>query len=165
VNGAAAWAFVTEHTWWFGFGVAGIAMFGFPGLDLASFNLLLGLTAARGSRRQNSAYIAVNSVAIAVAGIASGAFGAYIAGRLSGWQGSILGWPLTYHGLLFLISALFRALSLVFAWRIEDQGAFPTRRALRYVGGNLYSNLQQALFPSARRFGRLTRRVFRFDRL
>jgi hypothetical protein len=136
-------------------------MFAFPGLELANLNLLFGLTRTPGTRRQNSAYMAVNSVAVAVAGVLSGLFGGLVARALEDWSGTLFGWPLTYHGLLLLISSALRALSLVWLIGIRDEGAHSTRMAIRHVRVNIYSNVQQAFLMPARRLGTLRRNSFR----
>ena len=107
--------------------------------------------------RQGSAYVAINSLVAALAGILSGLFGGAIAELLSDWQGTLLGWPLTYHGVLFLISGVLRLAALLWVVRLEDTRAYGTRAALRYMGTNLYSNLQQAVFIPGRLLGWLGR--------
>jgi len=160
ITGGAAWILVTPHNWGLGYPIAMISMFGYPGLELASWNLLLGLTTNPTTRRQNSAYLAVNSVVVAIAGVLSGLFGAAIARWLGDWHGPLFGWPLTYHGVLFLISGAGRFLSLFWLRGLRDEGAWATRDAARLVAANLYSNTQQALLLPARRLGRLTRRSY-----
>jgi MFS family permease len=161
VFGGASWIFVTKDNWWLGYPAAAVAMFAFPGLELANLNLLFGLTRTPGTRRQNSAYMAVNSVAVAVAGVLSGLFGGLVARALEDWSGTLFGWPLTYHGLLLLISSALRALSLVWLIGIRDEGAHSTRMAIRHVRVNIYSNVQQAFLMPARRLGTLRRNSFR----
>jgi MFS family permease len=161
IFGGASWVFVTKESWWLGYSASTISMFAFPGMDLANLNLLLGLTRPPGTRRQNSAYLAVNSVAIAVAGMLSGVFGGLVARNLEGWTGSLFGWPLTYHGLLLLISSALRGLSLLWLIGMEDQGAHSTRMAIRQVRANIYSNMQQAFLLPMRRLGSMRRNTFR----
>lgn len=161
IFGGAPWVFVTKENWWAGYSVTILSMLAFPGLDLANLNLLLGLTRTPGTRRQSSAYLAVNSVAIALAGMLSGLFGGFVARSLEDWSGSLFGWPLTYHGVLLLISSALRGLSLLWLIGVKDQGAYSTRMAIRQFGANVYSNLQQAFLLPARRLGGMRRNTFR----
>lgn len=161
ILGGAAWVFVTKDNWWLGYSVAAVSMFAFPGLELANLNLLFGLTRTPGTRRQNSAYLAVNSVAIAVAGVLSGLFGGVLARSMEEWAGSLFGWPLTYHGLLLLISSGLRGVSLLWLIGLKDQGARSTRMAIRQVRADIHSNMQQAFLMPARRLGGTRRSTFR----
>jgi len=151
VPGAAAWTLVTAENWWLGYLIVLVAVFAWPGIELANFNVLLGLTSSDSAGRHGSAYIAMNSIAVAVAGTLSGLFGGAVAAAFHNWQGSFLGWPVTYHGLLFLCSAALRLLALLWALRLRDPGATATREALRAMATNIYSNMHQAIFMPARR--------------
>lgn len=172
VHGAAIWVFVTRETWWLGYLPVVLATAAWPGVEIASFNLLLEIAESKGrlpggegqppsTQTRASAYIAVNSVVVAVAGTLSGVFGGALASGLAHWRGTILGWPLTYHGLLFLISAALRVVALAWILNIDEPGAHTTRAAFRYMRANIYSNLQQAIFMPLRRIGLLARRTYR----
>ncbi len=145
VNGATAWVFVTRDHWVLGYMCAMIATMAWPGMDLAAFNLLLRMTDAGDKGRASSAVIAINSFVVAVAGVLSGIFGGAVAEFLGkNWHATVLGWPLSYHGVLFIISAFLRAASLLWLLPLkETKGAAP-RDALRYMVTNAYSNLLQA---------------------
>jgi MFS family permease len=167
VHGGAVWIFVTPQHWFLGYMAAMIATAAWPGIEVANFNMLLSLSAASAGRRQVSAYLALNSMVAALAGIASGLFGGLVAEMLRDWRGELLGWPLTYHGVLFLISTLLRLGALGWLAGLEDRKAHSTRAALRYMGTNFYSNVQQAIFTPARviqQFGRWTYRLNRTPR-
>lgn len=157
VHGGAAWVFVTREHWVIGYLAAMIATAAWPGVELANFNIMLGMSAATGGKRGGSIYVAINSLVGAVAGILSGLFGGAIAEWLGDWQGALFGWPLTYHGVLFLISGAMRFLALGWLIGLEDRGAGSARAALRYMSTNLYSNLQQAIFMPGRLLLRFTR--------
>ncbi|MBM4042947.1 MAG: MFS transporter [Planctomycetes bacterium] len=164
VHGAAAWIFVTKESWWMGYSAAMVAMAAWPGVDLASFTLLLRMGGSGDGRRQGSAYIAANSIVVAAAGLLSGLFGGTVAKLLEGWRGSLLGWPLTYHGVLFLISCGLRLLSLVWLFGLHEPEAGPTFRAVRYIVGALYSNMQHAVYMPVRRLLRLGRWAYVLSR-
>jgi MFS family permease len=157
IHGAASWIFVTSEKWWFGYLTVMVATFAWPGVELANLNILLGLMESKSGKRQGSIYSAVNSMAISLAGIISGIFGGTIAQLLQGWRTTFFNWPITYHGVLFLISALLRLSALFWVWNLEEPYAFTTRQALRYMWFNIYSNVQQSIFMPARRLGRLGR--------
>ncbi len=163
VHGGAAWIFVRQDSWWIGYLAAMVATAAWPGIELGNFNILLNMAGTAKGRKQSTAFIAVNSVIVAFAGMASGIFGGIIAQSLKTWQGSLLGWPLTYHGVLFLISAVLRLAALAWLIGMEDPNASSTRDALRYVAANIYSNLQQAIFMPARLFGRLGKLTYRLN--
>ena len=158
IHGAAAWILVTPQHPWLGYPVVVVAVAAWPGVELANFNMLLAMSESQKGRRQGSAYVAVNSVAVAVAGTLSGLLGGAMAKALGDWRGSLLGLTVTYHGVLFLISGGLRFLALLWLIGLKEPDAYPTRAAVRYVFANVYSNLQQALFAPARallRVGRL----------
>ena len=160
--GAMAWMFVNKEHWVFGYTLAMLATAAWPGIDVANFNILLRLSDATEGAQQTSGYVAINSAVAAVAGILSGLFGGVVAESLGNWHGTLLGWPLTYTGVLFLIATGIRLLSVVCVLEFADEGAATPRVALRYMGTNLYSNLQQAVFIPGRlwqQIGRWTYKV------
>jgi hypothetical protein len=89
-----------------------------------------------------SAYVAVHSVVIVLAGMLSGIFGGAFAEHMQHWRGEFLGFPFTYHGLLFFISAGLRLASLVFLIGMPEPGAYTARAAMRHMLGNIYANVQ-----------------------
>jgi MFS family permease len=160
VNGASALILVTPDHWWLGFAAVLFTAAAWPGVELGNLNLLMEMSRTHPNGYGGSAYIAINSVVIAVAGVASGLFGGVMAEVLEGWQGSLLGWPLTYHGILFLVSAGLRLLAVVWVITLVEPGAVGTRAAIRYIASHVYSNMQQAIFMPTRRLGAL--RIFTF---
>jgi len=165
VHGAAAWILVTPQHKWLGYMAVLVAMAAWPGVELGNFNMLLRMSASEKGQRQGSAYLAVNSVAVAAAGVLSGLFGGAVAALVGkGWTGTIFGWPVTYHGLLFLISGGVRLAALFWLIGLHEPEAYGTRAAVRYVVANIYSNLQQAIFMPIRRWVRLGRLAYRLSR-
>jgi MFS family permease len=157
VHGGASWIFVTPLNWVWGYLGVIIATAAWPGVELGTFNFILGMTQSRSGRRLRSAYIAVNSVVSATAGILSGLLGGALAEAMGDWSGVLLGWPLTYHGVLFIISGALRLAALGWLFGLEDTRAYTTRAALRYMGTSIYSNLQQAVFVPGRLLLQLSR--------
>lgn len=159
VHGGASWIFVTRESWWLGYLGSMSATAAWPGVELASLNMLLEMSGSRERGRLGSAYVAVNSLVVALAGVASGLFGGAVAEAMADWHGSFLGYPLTYHGVLLLLSAALRAAALLWLIKMVEPQAYTTRAALRFMTTNIYSNVQQAVFSPARglvRLGRLT---------
>jgi len=155
--GAVSWIFVSRERWLPGFAMGMIATLMWPGVDLGNFNMLLSLSSAQEDSPQRGAHVAINSAVVALSGIASGLFGGAVAQSLQDWHGTLLGRPLTYHGVLFLLAGAVRVLAVVWLIRLEDPGAQTTRAALRYMGASLYSNLQQAMFVPGRLLWQLGR--------
>jgi MFS family permease len=156
VHGGAAWIFVNQENWWLGYIAAMLATAAWPGIEVGNFNLLLNMTVSKkGRARQGSVYSAINSLVVAVAGVLSGLFGGLVAYYLKDWHGSFWGWPLTYHSVLFLTSTVLRLASLGWLIGLEDPEAHTTRRALRYMISNIYSNVQQAIFMPTRQLTRI----------
>ncbi len=164
VNGASSWVLVTRESWIPGYLLVLVATAAWAGMDIAAFNLLLRLSETRGSKRSSdSAVVAINSVVVAVAGTLSGLFGGSVAEGLgSGWRTTVCGWPLTYHGVLFLASSVLRLAAVAWIFTLkEPRGTVATREALRYMATNVYSNLLQATFYPARVLVSLARATWR----
>lgn len=162
VNGASAWILVTRDHVWLGYTAVLLTAAAWPGIELGNLNVLLHLSQSERRGRGNSAFVAINSVVIAISGVASGLFGGAVAEWLETWQGSLFGWPITYHGVLFLISAALRMVAVGWLLTLHEPGAVGTRTAIRYVVSHVYSNMQQAIFMPTRRLGAF--RVFTFAR-
>lgn len=121
-----------------------------------NYNIMLGLVERRAGIGQNTGYVAVNSLVVAVAGALSGLFGGAVAKWLAGWQGAFLGYTFTYHGVLFLLAGGFRLMALLWLRKIEDPRAFAARDAMRYMVADVYANLQNTLAMPVRVAGRMT---------
>jgi MFS family permease len=163
VHGGASWIFVRQDSWWLGYLAAMVATAAWPGIEIGNFNVLLNMAGTTKGRKQSTAFIAVNSVVVALAGMASGLFGGLVALYFKDWQGTLFGWPLTYHGLLFLLSAVLRIAALAWLIGMKDPNACSTRDAFRYFAADIYSNLQQAVFMPARLLGRLGKLTYRLN--
>ena len=164
VPGAASWILVSPEHWWLGYCGVLMSIVGWAGVELANFNLMLGLGASRKGQRQGSAYLAVNSVVVSTAGVISGLLGGTVAKLLEGWEGTILGLPVTYHGVLFLISGGFRLLGLLWLIGMQEPQAHTTRAAVAYIAVNIYSNVRQGLFMPVRRIMRMGRLAYKLSR-
>lgn len=162
INGANTWILVTPTSWIPGYILVLTAVAAWPGMELAGFNLLLRLTGTGNRGRASSAVVAINSMAVAVAGTLSGLFGGMVMELLGpGWHTTIMGWPLTSHGVLFLVSAVLRALALVWILSLKEERQVGTRDALHYMMVNLFSNVQQMGFLPIRMLANLARQTWR----
>jgi MFS family permease len=156
---------------WPGLCVAMLGIFAYPGFEIANLNIILGINSSRNEGAAeggggSSAYVVVNSMAVAIAGVLSGLIGLACARHYAdlAWTMPVIGGTLTYHGLLLFLSFILRGLSLPWIIAVHDPGAEPTRDALRYMGANLYSNVRQALLTPTRVVGKVSRRTWRIGR-
>lgn len=138
-HGAVAWAFVRQDHWIPGYLALLVSSAAWPGVELASFNILLRVSASHGGRRQGSAYVAVNSVVVALAGVLSGLFAGTIAKGFHDWRGSIFGWPLTYHALLFIVSGGLRLTAICWLIGFEEPKSYDFGATVRHVLSGLAS--------------------------
>ena len=162
INGANSWILVTRDTWIPGYLVVLTAVVAWPGMELAGFNLLLRLTDSGNRMRASSAVVAINSLAVAIAGTLSGLAGGLVAQWLGPhWRVTVLGWPVTSHGVLFLASAGLRALALVCVLFLKEKKRLATRDALHHMMIDLFSNLQQATFFPVRMLATLAQQTWR----
>ncbi|MDW8344810.1 MAG: MFS transporter [Verrucomicrobiae bacterium] len=163
VLGSAAWVPMTEGTLWPWYGLVMLANLAWPGIELANFNVLLRTRDATGQTRvPTSGYVVVCSVAGALAGSLAGLVAGGLAEAWQPRQPVWLGVEWTYHRVLFVCSSALRLVALGWLVGFRDVQAGSTRMALRYLGTNIYSNLQQTVFLPIRllsRVGRMTYKV------
>ena len=158
INGATAWIFVRPESWHWGYLFVMGSTVAWPAMDLAGFNLILRMSHSRGTLRAGSTTGAINSMVCAVAGTLSGLFAGAVAQWLGNdWQGSLFGWPLTYHGVLFIASAVLRAAALLWVLGLQESRNFATRDALRYIMADVFSNLQEVISMPSRGLAHLGR--------
>lgn len=175
VNGAWGWIFVGHGAVPFsvggatfsamtlmGYAVAVLGMICWPGVEIANFNILLGMTGSS-SGRAGGVYVAWYAIAVALGGALSGALAGAVAHLIPGfaWEIPFVGIVLTYHGVLFLISTAIRALAVYFAWGLREPKATGTREAFRYMSNNFYDNARMMLLLPTQVVGRLTRATYR----
>jgi len=112
------------------------------GLELARFNLLLDIS--QGAAR--SRYIAAAAVFSAAGGLLGGFAGGWLADSLDYLQCDI-GTPLRVGPFLwnnwhitFLVSALFRALAVLWLINMPDRGSRPLRHVMRHIWVSAYTS-------------------------
>jgi len=154
IHGGAIWVLVRhDHIMPAYLGVL-LAAFAWPGVDLSSYNIMLGLIRRHRTGVQNTAYLALNSVVVASTGAVSGLLGGALGAWLKDWRGEFLGLPMTYHCILFLISMVFRGLALLSLRGIDDPRSFTARQAIQYMAADMYSNIQGTLMIPVKLAGR-----------
>lgn len=165
VLGSVAWVPMTAGALWPWYGLVMLANMAWPGIELANFNVLLRTRDASGQTRvPASGYVVVCSVGGALAGTLAGLLAGAVA---EAWQPARPQWwgvEWTYHRILFVFSSAVRLAALGWLVGFRDVQAGSTRMALRYLGSNIYSNLQQTVFLPIRllsRVGRMTYKVRR----
>mgnify|MGYP005841534959 CR=1 FL=1 len=171
IFGAAGWLLCTAENWWVGYLLVLCVVVAWPGFEIATFNFILDLS---GSRRRGvaegasggasgGAYVAMNSLTVAVAGGLSGLFASVIAAWLRDWTWAtgVMGIVLTYHGVLFIISTVLRAAAVLIAMTLREEHATRTRDAIRIMAGGFYSNVQRATVMPVELAGRAMRWTYR----
>lgn len=151
---AVGWCFVSRDTIWLGYllSAAGAALW--TGVDVVNLNIVLEFSgsASESGSKGGTAYVAVNSVIINLAGCAGGLSAGYIADYLRNlhWQTPLIG-DFTFFHVLFLLSALLRLLAVVlFLPRLHEPRARPTTDTLRYMGSNIYNGFSRNAIALAR---------------
>lgn len=152
ISGQAPWAYALVL----------LGMFCFPGMDIATTNIMLSFADRRDDDSSGTAMVATNSIMMAVGGMLSGLIGALMAKSLIGtyWTLPIVNLSLSYHALLLLLSATLRGLSLLWILRMPEAKAAPTRDVIRYMTASLYGNARQALLMPTRVVGQIYRRSY-----
>lgn len=159
IHGSVAWIVVREGSIMPAYLGVLAAAFAWPGVELCSYNILLGLVRKRHGGGQNTAYVALNSVVVAASGTVAGLTAGFLAGSLKDWHGDFLGLPITYHCVLFLVSMVFRIFALFSLRGIEDSRSFTARQAVQYMAADMYSNVQNVLMMPVRLAGRWSYKV------
>ena len=165
--GALSWLFITPQSMMPGYALVLLVMFVWPGMEISNFNIILGMAGGRKDENPSlgTAYVALNSIAIAVGGTLSGLG----AGAVAKWLGDFhyavpaLGITLTYHGVLFLGSTVLRGVALLWAAGLAEPKAAGTREAIRYMTVSIYSNVRQAVLMPTRIVGRVARWTYRLS--
>jgi MFS family permease len=143
IPGAIGWLFMTPGHWWPAYLCILVSMTGWPAVETGRFNVLLAMSETRAGRGGGITYLAVNSAVCALSGALSGLVGSFVARTLGpAWRGDLLGLPLTYHGVLFLVSTLARVAALLWLLRFEEPRAHATREAIRHVALAAFDNVQ-----------------------
>ncbi len=142
------WTLLTEGTVWVGYILSALGAALWAAVEIANFNIVCEMseTPENGSPGGGSAYVAINSVIINIAGCLGGLSAGLIAEACKNWHHFYLFKTFRAYDILFAISALMRLLAVViFLPFIHDSTARPTVQAVRFMMSNVYNNLFNAI--------------------
>ena len=150
----------------FGYGVVFFSLMCWPGLDIASMNIMLAFAGTRDQPATGTALVAVNSVAMAIGGSISGLIGAGVASAFGdiALEVPLLNGTLSYHALLFILSTVLRLAALGCILPFHEAKAAPTRDVIRFMTSAFYGNVRQALLMPTRVVGQVYRWSYRMRR-
>ncbi|MDB5324501.1 MAG: major facilitator superfamily protein [Phycisphaerales bacterium] len=152
----AGWILVESHHLWTAYVLAMIGSVLWTGVDVANFNLVIELSGTDPDGKSGgTAYTAVNSVIVNIAGCLGGLFFGTVAEKLQGqsWQAG-LAKPVTYYEIIFAVSAVLRLVAVFPMLKMKEPEAEPTLDALRFIAGSLYNNVVGAVTLPGRLFVR-----------
>lgn len=148
------WCLMTGDSIWLGFGLSCLGTALWTGVEVANLNLVLEFSGtAEDGNGGGSAYHAVNSVLLNMAGFLGGLAWGGIAQWLKDWNWTPMAGFKTFSSfdVLFVLTAFLRlAAVVVFLPRIHEPEARPTREALAFMGANIYNNLFNAVLQPLR---------------
>jgi MFS family permease len=142
------WCVLTESTVWVGYILSAVGAALWAAVEIANFNIVLEMseTPESGSTSGGSAYVAVNTVIINIAGCLGGLSAGVIAELLKNWEAFWLFKTFRGYDILFAVSAVIRLLAVVvFLPFIKDATARPTVQAVRFMMSNVYTNLANVM--------------------
>ncbi len=158
------WILVCSQAYiWIGIPIVMVGFCMWPGLELATTNYMIDLAGARDEETGGTAYVAVNNIALAGAGIISGLMGSACALWLEDlhWGEKELGFPITYHAVLFGMASVLRVFALLCALQFKEAGSAPARDLMRYMTSSLYGNVRQAFLMPIRAVSQPLARSYR----
>ncbi|MEE9405256.1 MAG: MFS transporter [Algisphaera sp.] len=162
--GSVGWVFITPDSVWLGYMWVMLVSFAWPGVEVANFNFLLDYS---GDRAGGSSAVALNSLAVGIAGTLAGVFAGVVAAWLGAewrWAVPVVGVVLTYHGVLILASTALRVLAMFVVLCLHEPEATGTRESIRMAAGGLWSNVRQIGGRPVRTSGAALRWAYRVDR-
>jgi MFS family permease len=150
------WIFCGGEHIWLAYTLAIVGSVLWTGVDVANFNLVIELSGTDAEGKSGgTAYTAVNSVIVNIAGCLGGLFYGSIAEKLQlrTWDWG-LGRPVNYYDVIFIVSAGLRLIAVLPMLRMKEPEAEPTLEALRFMAGSLYNNVVGAVTLPGRLFVR-----------
>ena len=153
---ALGWCLLGPQNLWLAFVLAAAHMVLWCGVEIANFNLVLEMSGSVGAAEGGSAYVAVNSVIVNVAGCLGGLVAGLIAQGLQDWTWAPFagGRSFSFYDVLFALSGVLRLAAVaVFLPFIHEPTARSAVEALRFIvtgirctaGGLLVQPLRQAV--------------------
>lgn len=148
------WCFMGPGLHWLGYvlSIAGAALW--TGVEVANLNFVLEFSGSDNGEAGGSAYVAVNSVIINIAGCLGGLSAGIIAKFLKDWHWDP-GIPgiasVGFYEVLFALSGVMRLIAaVVFLPFLVEHNAGSTMEALRFMSANIYNNLFSAILAPMR---------------
>jgi hypothetical protein len=152
------WCFMGPGMHWLGYAlsVAGAALW--TGVEVANLNFVLEFSGSQdgdgAAREGGSAYVAVNSVIINIAGCLGGLSSGVVAMLLRNWQWDpgVAGiTSIGFYEVLFAASGVLRLLAAaIFLPCLVEHDARSTVEAMRFMTVNIYNNLFNAMLMPLR---------------
>jgi MFS family permease len=153
------WCFMGPGNYALGYALSVLGAALWTGVEVANMNFVLefsgsGSESDDGAKQGGSAYVAVNSVIINIAGCCGGLCAGVIAKLLKDWQLHIgmfgLG-TVGFYEVLFALSGVLRLVAAAaFLPGLREPEARSTVEALRFMSANIYHNLFNAILMPMR---------------
>ena len=151
---ALGWCLLGPGTLWLAFVLAAAHMVLWCGVEIANFNFVLEMSdSERTGAAGGSAYVAVNSVIVNVAGCLGGLVAGLIAQGLKDWSWAPVAGvhALTYYDVLFVLSGVLRLAAVVlFLPLLHEPAARSATQALRFIAAGVVASVAIRL-PRLRR--------------
>lgn len=158
--GSLGWLFVQPGMIW----PAYVFVFGtilcWPGVEIAGFNLLLGIA---GSGKGGGAYVACNALAVGLGGICSGVLSSIIAACFVDlhWTLPSMNVVVTYHTLIIFASLVLRMLAVPLVLGIEEPKAHKTQEVIKYMSSTMHSNVRTFILLPNKLMSQMIRRTYK----
>jgi MFS family permease len=152
------WCFMGPGSYVLGYVLSVLGAALWTGVEVANLNFVLEFSGSEdgdgGAARAGSAYVAVNSVIINIAGCMGGLCAGMIAKLLRDWHWHVGAFGLGkvgFYEVLFALSGVLRLVAAVaFLPGLREPAARPTFEALRFMSANIYNNLFNAILMPMR---------------
>jgi MFS family permease len=148
------WCFMGPGCQWLGYvlSIAGAALW--TGVEVANLNFVLEFSGSEKGENGGSAYVAVNSVIINIAGCLGGLSSGIIANCLKDWHWDP-GIPgiasVSFYEVLFALSGILRLIAAVaFLPQLIEPKAGSAVETVRFITANIYNNLFNAILMPLR---------------
>jgi Na+/melibiose symporter-like transporter len=148
------WCFMGPGMPWLGYVLSAGGAALWTGVEVANLNFVLEFSGSGEGEHGGSAYVAMNSVIINIAGCLGGLSAGLIAKLLRNWHME-LAIPglhaVTFYEVLFALSGVLRLVAAVaFLPALREPNARSTCETIRFMGANMYHNLFNAVLMPLR---------------
>jgi MFS family permease len=152
---AFGWSFMGPDNVWLGYALSVFGAMMWTGVEMANLNFVLDMAGSADSKdsKSGTSYVAVNAVIVNIAGCLGGLASGAIAETFKDAAWVVFQWmrPLTFYDVLFILSGVLRFVAgVVFLPHMHEPDAARGRETLRFMTGNVYSNLQNLVLQPIR---------------